>query len=89
MPRLEMGQSRDCTACGKPFVGARTMGGAIVPIEIDPDPNGNVLLQRRRDGTVVAITMGGQLLTLAREAGMELRVNHMTAHPAAEPQVTT
>jgi hypothetical protein len=81
--RLEPGQRRECTACGKPLIGARTMGGSVAPIETEVHPQGNVLLQRH-DGVLTAVTLGGRLHQLALEAGIQLRLNHFASCEDAE-----
>jgi hypothetical protein len=77
------GERWTCEACNKPLVAARTMSGLIVRIDRDPSEYGTVLLQPH-DGVLTAITMGGPLLDLARQAGVELRRNHLKSCDFAE-----
>lgn len=46
MARLQVGEVRPCQACGVTIIGALTVHGKVAPMEVQPHPDGNVLLAR-------------------------------------------
>lgn len=80
MSKLTNGEQRPCRACGKRFIGAATDAQAQAPIELEPDANGNVLLQRSGVG-VRAFTFGPDNAAWLRGLGVELRMNHFASCP--------
>lgn len=75
--------------CGEQLVGALTSTGKVAPITLavydETDPMaGNVWLGRRKDGTVICLTISGPLLDLARREGLALHLNHFATCPNAE-----
>lgn len=81
---LQVGERKDCTACGKPMIGALTATEKVAPVEVDPSDVGNVLLQRHADGVFVAITFGNETAEALRQRGVELRLNHFATCPERE-----
>lgn len=74
-----------CTACNCELIWAVTPSGKRAPINLERDPNGNVLvLQPRNLGQVLAVTLSGESLKLAREQGLPLHLNHFADCIAAE-----
>lgn len=85
MPPLAAGERRPCTACGAELVGARssTNPNSVMPVVVAPNPNGNVLLQRK-DGTLVGFVISNPMLRQALlDAGVVMRVNHFADCPHA------
>lgn len=89
------GEKRDCSACGKPCIGAKSKHGSVGPIELEPDRNGNVLLFRDADGdlryAVVPSALGEAkretteaVRAFVRENFMVLRMNHFATCPRSE-----
>lgn len=79
MAKREPGERWTCE-CGKPLVGARSKNGKVSPINVEPSEDGNVLLHKRA-GEVSAWVLAGDTLAKAREAGVELRLNHWADCP--------
>jgi hypothetical protein len=68
--------------CGQPLVFAVTPKGAHAPICAEATDDGNVLLLRSDALRVVlAITLTGDLLELARARSVPLRLNHFADCP--------
>lgn len=80
----EAGERFACDGCGKACIGALTKNGAVAPIELEPDPRGNVLLQRQSDGKIHAIVFGIDSAGKVAEAGAELRMSHFATCPVAQ-----
>lgn len=80
----EPGERFACDGCGKACIGALTKTGNVAPIELDPDPRGNVLLQRQSDGKIHAVTFGIDAAGKVAEAGAELRMNHFSTCAVAQ-----
>jgi len=55
---LAPGERRPCSACGVEIIGARSSSNpkSVMPIVLEPHPNGNVLLQQK-DGTMTAFVL--------------------------------
>jgi hypothetical protein len=86
--RLHPGERRPCEACGKQIVGALTRKGVVAPIELEPDPRGNVLLFRKSapgypDATQCRTFAGFALDELVSQ-GVPLRLNHFAYCPERE-----
>lgn len=88
MPResRQAGQRWTCDACGEQLIGALTISGKVAPITLlvydHHDPmEGNVWLGRRKDGTVICVTLSGALLDKARAEGLALHLNHFANCP--------
>jgi hypothetical protein len=84
--RREAGERWACEACGERLVGALTISGKVAPITLlvydAQDPmEGNVWLGRRKDGTVICVTLSGELLEKARAEGLALHLNHFANCP--------
>lgn len=47
-----------CRTCRAPIIWAITQRGARMPVDAAPVPGGNVVLEHRKDGTVLARTQG-------------------------------
>lgn len=45
----------DCRSCGAPIIWAKTKSGKRIPLNADPDPAGNVMLE---DGIAVVLGKG-------------------------------
>lgn len=60
-----------CRSCDAEIRWARTIAGKAMPLNRDPDPNGNVVL---RDG--VAVVLGPLERTIAEEEGELLLMPH-------------
>lgn len=82
------GERWQCEGCGEPLIGALTIAQKVAPIttarydDSDAMP-GNVWVGRRKDGTLICITLSGALLAKAREQGMALHCNHFAQCPDA------
>jgi hypothetical protein len=81
--RLAQGEKRDCVACGKPLIGARTKDGAVAPITLDVQVKGNVLLFQSSVG-IEGRVFAGDVLDKLKEQGVPLRLNHFADCPDAE-----
>lgn len=84
MSALREGERKDCEACGVKLIGGYTAQGKVAPIEAEPSPTGNVLLQKHADGTIAAITFGNETAAALRERHVELRLNHFASCPQRE-----
>lgn len=79
-----MTQAR-CTACNCPLLWALTPSGKRAPINAELDLHGNVLiLQPRNLGTILAITLSGDMLNQARQREVPLHLNHFADCIAAD-----
>jgi len=65
-----------CRACDAEIMWVRTVAGKAMPLDIEPDPNGNVVL---RAG--VAVVLGPLERTIAEEEGETLRMPHHATCP--------
>lgn len=65
-----------CRSCDAIIVWVRTVAGKAMPLDRDPDPNGNVVL---RDG--VAVVLGPLERAIAEEEGELLRMPHHATCP--------
>ena len=65
-----------CRSCGDEIRWARTVAGKAMPLDLEPNPNGNVVL---RDG--VAVVLGPLERTIAEEEGETLRMPHHATCP--------
>jgi hypothetical protein len=83
VPKRQVGERWDCSACGKALVGARTINGKVAPIEQDVTPGGNCFLFRRGDEIRVAV-LTGPIVPFALRHGFELRMNHFATCPEKE-----
>lgn len=82
---LAPGERRPCSACGVEIIGARSSSNpkSVMPIVLEPHPNGNVLLQQK-DGTMTAFVFGSPVIrTALQEAGVVMRISHYADCPAA------
>jgi hypothetical protein len=72
-----------CEACQKPLVWAVTKTGRTAPVELDPHPEGNVLVFRV-ESRIECRTAAGFALDWLREQGVPLRLNHFASCPQAD-----
>jgi len=82
---LAPGERRPCSACGVEIIGARSSSNpkSVMPIVLEPHPNGNVLLQQK-DGTMTAFVFGNAVIrTALQEAGVVMRISHFASCPDA------
>jgi len=82
---LAPGERRPCSACGVEIIGAQASSNpkSVMPIVLEPHPNGNVLLQQK-DGTMTAFVFGSPVIrTALQEAGVVMRISHYADCPAA------
>ena len=47
-----------CRSCGRPIIWTITTKGKRMPVDANPDPNGNIALDELADGTVRASVTG-------------------------------
>jgi hypothetical protein len=83
---LAPGERRPCTACGTEIIGARSASNPkmVLPVVVEPHPNGNVLLQQK-DGELVGFVFGNAVVrTALQEAGVVMRLNHFADCAQAE-----
>ena len=74
-----------CSACPQRIIWAISPAGARSPIDYAPSDDGNVLLLSPSDlGQVLAVTLSKGGLDLARERGVQLRLNHFASCPERE-----
>lgn len=74
-----------CSACPAHIIWAISPAGARSPIDYAPSDDGNVLLLSPSDlGQVLAVTLSKGGLDLARERGLQLRLNHFASCPERE-----
>lgn len=88
MAERQPGQHWTCS-CGERLVGALTIAGKVAPITLavydaDDTMPGNVWLGRRKDGTVICVTLSGELLEKAQAEGLALHLNHWANCPERE-----
>lgn len=77
---LQVNERRACQGCGEEIVGARTINGRVAPITVKAYDQGNVWLGKR-EGDLIAATLGGPLIEKAKESGIELHLNHFANCP--------
>jgi hypothetical protein len=67
------------------MIWAISPAGARSPIDYAPSENGNVLLLSPSDlGQVLAVVLTKDGLELARDRGLQLRLNHFASCPNAD-----
>jgi hypothetical protein len=77
---LAPGERRPCSACGVEIIGARSASNpkSVMPIVVEPNANGNVLLQQK-DGELTAFVFGSPVVRTALiEKGVVMRVSHFS-----------
>ena len=72
-----------CEACGEPLLWAITAGGSRAPLCAKPSDDGNVLVFRR-DGELRCATLPPRTVSVLREQGVPLRLNHFANCEAAD-----
>lgn len=83
--RVKAGEKKSCEACGARLImAAASNGGSLSPVELMPNPSGNVLLFRMPDGTVTQATLNIQLAGQLSGLGVPLRMNHFATCPQAD-----
>lgn len=71
-----------CGTCKAPVLWTLTPSGAKSPIDPEPAENGNVLVQAPSGlGNLLAISLSGDALELARRGGVVLRLSHWATCP--------
>jgi len=75
-------QRRKCNHCHAPILWARTTGGRLMPIDADPHPDGNVLVDDA-GGHLVAGVLGANQAAGARDRGQLLHRHHKLTCPLA------
>lgn len=82
---MTLGRPGTCrsSVCGARFQWAETAKGRAIPIDLEPDPTGNVRLVARnyRPGSPLAEVLTGNELTQARRAGEQLYLAHFATCP--------
>ncbi len=69
----------ECEHCFEPIIWPRTAAGKLMPLDADPDENGNVV----RLGKVVGV-LGKPQAAAARRGGTELWMPHVATCPHAD-----
>lgn len=69
----------ECEHCYEPLIWPRTGAGKLIPLNADPDPNGNIV----RLGKVVGV-LGKPQAAAARRGGTELWMHHVVTCPFAD-----
>lgn len=72
-----------CASCGADIVWARSSSGRKIPVDVDPDASGNVLLEDR-DGDVFAVIVSSLRASNSQETGHVLRTSHFQTCPQAK-----
>lgn len=82
---MTLGRPGTCRAqvCGARFQWAETAKGRAIPVDLEPDPTGNVRLVARnyRPGAPLAEVLTGSELVDARRAGEDLYLAHFATCP--------
>lgn len=76
-----------CRSCGRPIVWAKTLAGRSMPVDTDPDPEGNLLLVEVDEDVKAVISISG-LTEEARQAAQRVGVVLRTSHFATCPDAT-
>lgn len=76
----------DVAGCAQPIIWTRTVKGNVMPVDADPSPAGNILLDtthRDPDGRPYAGVLSPGQRNAAHAAGAELRTHHALSctHP--------
>lgn len=81
-----MSYRRRCTGrtCRAEIALLPTEAGKRLPIDVDPDPDGNVRVDRDLLGEPVAHVLAGELLDEARATGVRLYMPHWSTCPDVE-----
>jgi hypothetical protein len=82
---LRPGEKRPCSACGVEIIGARSSSNpnSVMPIVLEPNPNGNVLLQQK-DGVLTGFVFGDPVVRGGlQDAGVVMRISHFADCPQA------
>jgi hypothetical protein len=73
-----------CNHCRAAIVWCTTAAGKAMPVDADPDPNGNILLgQPGPDGRPTAGVLGPRQQLGARAGGRRLHLHHRLSCPKA------
>lgn len=76
-------QRRSCRACHAEIVFAGTVNGRAMPVDLLPEPGGNVRLLDR-DGLAIAEVLGPLEQQIAEDAGEHLHWPHHATCPNAD-----
>jgi hypothetical protein len=76
-------QRRKCNHCHAPILWARTTGDRLMPIDADPHPDGNVLVDDA-GGHLVAGVLNPNQAAGARDRGQQLHRHHKLTCPHAD-----
>jgi hypothetical protein len=83
------GETWRCEACSAPLIGAETLEGNVMPVDLEPNGPGTILLFRQagehhtRRGVVSCRTAAGGHLAWLREQDYPLRTSHFATCPEA------
>lgn len=76
MSRPDLKRIESCTACGAPIVWASTSNGAMMPVDAEATPDGNLLLLSTVDRKWVAIVIGKATREAPQAAPRERHKSH-------------
>ena len=69
-----------CRACDAEIVFAETRNGKRMPVDVEPNPDGNCYLSK--DGTDATVqVLAGDDLAEAKRSGLQLHKSHFTTCP--------
>lgn len=75
-------ERRACGSCDAPIIWASTVKGRPMPVDAEPDPDGNILLHARPGrGPLAEVVPAGQDGLIA---GEQLRLSHFATCPNAD-----
>lgn len=82
MSQTSMPAMATCKSCGAPIYWATcTSTGNPMPVDVEPTPDGNVLLYRRSNGVLRAEVLGKDV---PRSPERKYRVNHFATCPQSD-----
>jgi hypothetical protein len=74
-----MHEPKKCRSCGAPIYWGRTEAGKAMPVDVEPTPDGNVILFDRRGSVVALVLRRGE----KAPPGAKLRKAHHATCPHA------
>ncbi|EGR8595353.1 hypothetical protein ACWGK5_32125 [Rhodococcus qingshengii] len=73
-----------CMACGAAIFFCRTSNSERMPVEFEPNPNGNLAVTPKSDGLPEAVVIRPGQAAGMRAAGLPTYVSHFAACPMAD-----
>lgn len=70
-----------CRSCGTSIIWCTTVNGKAMPVDAEPSPHGEFLLQDHPAGGVTATFVPSMKRAAMRAAGIEFRISHFASCP--------